>query len=201
MLGIALALAAAAPTVIDADIAFAKMAQDKGQWTAFRATAEENANFFTPQPISALDALKDAKDPPKSADWWPTAAWQSCDGTVGVTTGDAKWPDGHFSRYTTIWHRQPDGGWKWFYDNGENVSILAPRMPVRLVTASCTGKAPPYVITTSKDLIQYSNTSMDGSLAIYWQVAPDGAHVLHISVWNGSDRTKVHERNFAAPAK
>ena len=40
----ALLLAAAAPTAVDAEYAFALDAQRKGQWTAFRKYADKDAN-------------------------------------------------------------------------------------------------------------------------------------------------------------
>ena len=47
------------PTAIDAERAFAADAQQRGQWTAFRATATEEAVMFVPQPVNAQAFLKD----------------------------------------------------------------------------------------------------------------------------------------------
>ena len=109
MLATILALAAASPTVIDAERAFAQMAQDKGQWTAFRATAAPDAVMFVPQPVKAQAWLKDKKDPPKAIRWQPTHAWVSCDDKTAVDTGNWQRPDGTVGFFTTIWQRQADG--------------------------------------------------------------------------------------------
>ncbi len=197
MLALTFALATAAHTVIDADIAFADAARTRGQWTAFRAYAAPDAKFYSPEPSNALDDLKDAKDPPKSAIWWPTAAWQSCDGTLGVTTGDASWPDGHTSRYTTIWQRQTDRSWKWIYDNGETVPSLAPKTRPTLITASCKGHADPLKTTRRRGVKQGVGSSADQSLAYHWD-ATHGRHRLFVHLWNGAERSIVHHREIAA---
>lgn len=115
----ALFLAAASPsTVVDAERAFAALALDKGQWTAFRETAAPEAIMFLPRASSAHAFLKDRKDPPETVRWWPVRAWQSCDATLAVTTGGSLWPDGRHGWFTTVWRKQPDGGWKWVLDHG-----------------------------------------------------------------------------------
>ena len=67
------AAAAAAPTAVDAERAFAADAQRIGQWTAFRKYADRDAVMFTPQAVWAHEFLKDRKDPPKAVAWRPTA--------------------------------------------------------------------------------------------------------------------------------
>ena len=66
MIAAAFLLAAAAPTAIDAEYAFATDAQRIGQWTAFRKWADTDAVMFNPQAVWARDFLKDRKDPPGS---------------------------------------------------------------------------------------------------------------------------------------
>jgi hypothetical protein len=41
--------------VISAELAFARLAQEKGQWTAFRQTATSDAVMFVPQRVRAQD--------------------------------------------------------------------------------------------------------------------------------------------------
>ncbi|HEV7233740.1 MAG TPA: hypothetical protein VGN36_05800, partial [Sphingorhabdus sp.] len=73
--------------VIAAEIAFNRLAQEKGQWTAFRETAAKEALMFLPQPTLVQDWLKGRADPPVSVKWQPHKAFMSCDGKTGVTTG------------------------------------------------------------------------------------------------------------------
>ena len=77
----ALLLAAAAPTAIDAERAFAADAQKLGQWSAFRKYATDDALMFVPQPTNAQSFLKDRKDPPVAVFWWPGRSYVSCDGS------------------------------------------------------------------------------------------------------------------------
>ena len=56
---------------IAAEIAFARLAQEKGQWTAFRETAAPDAVMFVPQRVNARDWLKAQKDPAEAVRWQP----------------------------------------------------------------------------------------------------------------------------------
>ncbi|MGN6692381.1 MAG: hypothetical protein ACTHJU_15705, partial [Sphingopyxis sp.] len=64
-------LAANPSGFIAAEIAFARLAQDKGQWTAFRETAAPDAVMFVPQRVRAQDWLKSKKDPAEAVKWQP----------------------------------------------------------------------------------------------------------------------------------
>ena len=105
--------------LIAAEIAFARLAREKGQWTAFRDTAADDAEMFTPRRVVAKDWLKGRKDPPQAVQWATHRAFASCDGSFGVTYGgwtggaDAGW-------FSTIWERQKKkGDLKWVLDQGE----------------------------------------------------------------------------------
>ena len=110
----ALLLAAAQPmTAIDAERAFADDARTLGQWTAFRKWSTDDALMFVPQPVNAHEFLKDRKDPPVPVFWWPGRSYLSCDGSFAVNTGPWVRDGGKAVGYfTTVWKRQPDGGWK-----------------------------------------------------------------------------------------
>jgi hypothetical protein len=125
-------------TAIDAERAFAADAQTLGQWTAFRKWAAADAIMFVPGPIRAQAWLEDRRNPAKAIEWWPTAAWLSCDGLLAVNTGGARYPDGSHGYFTTVWQRQSDGGWRWVLDHGDRLSQSRPR-PVRpaVVRAKC----------------------------------------------------------------
>ena len=101
--------------VIAAEVAFNRLAQDKGQWTAFRETAAPGAVMFVPQRVLAADWLKDRADPPTTVRWRPRAVWSSCDGTLAVTHGDWQRP-GATGSFATVWQRQSDGRYKWTLD-------------------------------------------------------------------------------------
>ena len=74
-------------SVIAAEIAFNRLAQQKGQWTAFRETAADDAVMFVPQRVVAKDWLKKQADPPASVSWSPSIVYVSCDGLLAASTG------------------------------------------------------------------------------------------------------------------
>lgn len=104
--------------VIAAEIGFAALAQEKGQWTAFRTTAAKGAKMFTPQPVLVAEFLKGRQDPPVAVKWQPHMVWSSCDGSIAVTRGAWQRPEitGYF---ITVWQRQKDGQYKWVLDQGD----------------------------------------------------------------------------------
>ena len=123
LLGLALALAAtpalsqdrrsdgpaahANPSAVVAEeLAFARLAQEKGQWTAFRETATKDAVMFVPQMAYAQDFLKDKPNPAQAVKWQPHQVWSSCDGSVAVTRGAWQWPDGTSGWFTSTDVRQ-----------------------------------------------------------------------------------------------
>ena len=95
--------------VIAAELAFARLAQEKGQWTAFLETSTEEAVMFVPQPVNARQWLRGRANPPQAVRWQPHQVWSSCDGTLAVTKGAWQRPDGTVGYFTTIWERQRDG--------------------------------------------------------------------------------------------
>ena len=60
----ALLIAAAAPTAIDAELAFARDAQRLGPWTAFRKWADRDAVVFTPHGVPRTASSPATGGPP-----------------------------------------------------------------------------------------------------------------------------------------
>ena len=132
---------APAMTPIDAERAFAADAQKIGQWTAFRKWSTDDAIMFVPQPANAHQFLKDRKDPPKAIDWWPTASYVSCDGTLAVNTGGWRRPGGSVGSFATVWTRR-NNHWRWLMDKGDDRATALPRpAKLKIIRASCNGKA------------------------------------------------------------
>jgi hypothetical protein len=107
--------------VVAAELAFARAAQDKGQWTAFAEYAAENAVMFVPQPVSAQAWLKGRANPPQAVRWQPHQVWSSCDGSLAVTKGAWQRPDGSVGYFTTVWQRQDKkkDRYRWVMDQGD----------------------------------------------------------------------------------
>ncbi len=177
--------------VIATEIAFNRLAQEKGQWTAFRQTSAKDAVMFVPQPTNATEWLKGKADPAVSVKWQPHKAFMSCDGKTGVTTGAAQWPDGRNGYFTTVWQwfekgSRGDGEWKWVVDHGDFVAN--PREPAEMIetrVASCKGKAPAALNAPAVGAQMKMGFSRDQSLSYTWVVQPNGARTLNVQLWNG----------------
>ncbi len=180
--------------VIAAEIAFAQLAQAKGQWTAFRETAAADAVMFAPAMVPAQVWLKNRANPPVAVAWQPHQVWSSCDGATMVTTG--AWQRGDKNGwFTTVWQRQDKGGYRWVFDHGDEarVPLAAPEMiagrvadcperragerpggplPARQDRPAKPAKTPPVPF----DPARREGRSQDGTLTWRVTAAPDGTH-------------------------
>ena len=177
---------------IAAETAFARMAQEKGQWTAFRAHAAPDAVMFVPQMVLAQQWLKDRADPPRAVTWQPHMAWSSCDGSLIATHG--AWQGANGTGYfTTIWQRQPKGGYKWVLDHGDTMAfpLDKPEM-IQALVAECPDPAPRMerprkakgkdkLPAVPFDPAKRSGQSDDGSLAWEVSVTPEGARNVSVT--------------------
>lgn len=193
MLALLLLAAAEPQTAIDAERAFAADAQAMGQWAAFRKWAAADATMFTPQPTRAQDWLKDRKEPARAVEWWPTASWVSCDGTLAVNKGGSRWPDGRVGTFTTVWARRPEG-WRWLMDKGSDVATALPRVrQPRVTRASCNGRA--WI-----DMGGFVDVQLyfagDRSLVAGWD--DSGASSFFINRWNGRRYRYLDDKAIAA---
>ena len=193
--------AAAAQTPVDAERAFAADAQNLGQWTAFRDWSTADAVMFTPQPTNAHAFLKDRKDPPVAVFWWPGRSYLSCDGTHAVNTGPwvREWGKS-VGYFTTVWQRQPDGGWKWTYDAGD--ALATPRAEggdIQPRRASCESKPVEPIMLGAEGWHSGRGGSADETLAWTWSVGPAGERRLIVQLWNGRDSVTVLDDQVAAP--
>jgi len=190
----AAALAAGAPTAIDAERAFARDAQRIGQWVAFRKYAARDAVMFTPHVVWARDFLAGRKDPPHAVSWTPAASIMSCDRSVAVNGGPYSTPGGEHGRFTTVWLKGKKG-WRWIYDGGERTATPVPSGPVPIVSrAACTGRptgapiaSPPTLSppTTGKPNDYGRGESADRTLGWDWKVDKDGTRTFRVYQWTG----------------
>lgn len=107
-----------------ADSQFAALSVAQGAKAAFLAYAADDAVSFGggAQITESRDAIGSAFDGfPDGAvlEWWPLAAAIAPSGDLGCTVGEARITSlHHFSKYLTVWQRQPDGAWKFVADGG-----------------------------------------------------------------------------------
>lgn len=185
--------------VIAAEIAFNRLARDKGQWTAFRETAAKDAIMFTPRRVLAQDWLKGRADPPVSVTWSPERVYVGCDGNLAASTGAWQRPDGATGYFTTIWRRdQKKGRWRWVLDHGD--TLAAPRpAPDYLIGKVATCKRPDRPPERPEKGERPSEPA-DDSLLWNADVAADGSRTVTVSLWNGSGYDRVIEDRVAATA-
>ncbi len=192
-------------SVIAAEIAFNRLAQEKGQWTAFRETAAEDAVMFVPQKVLARDWLKRQADPPASVSWSPSVVYVSCDGNLAASTGNWKRPDGSVGYFTTIWRRGKKGVWKWVLDHGDQ--LASPREAPDFLSgkvATCKrggrpeGPPPPMERRPAKGA-PAPEMPKDESLVWTADVGPDNSRRVTVRMWTGSDYETVIDDRVAAP--
>lgn len=161
--------------LVATEIAFARMASEKGQWTAFRKFTDDAGIMFVPQIVRAKDWLKGRKNPSKTATWQTHQIWMSCDGTLGVTKGARQQADGGVGYFTTVWKRQKNGTYRWVMEQGDTLpKPLAPPEMTSAKIGACvqrpgaTSIGTPIVVTSTPML---GSSSDDGSLV--WSVRVD----------------------------
>jgi hypothetical protein len=188
--------------VVAAELGFASLAQEKGQWTAFRETATRDAVMFVPEPVNAESFLKGKANPPVAVRWQPHQVWSSCDGSLAVTYGAWQRPTG-VGYFTTVWQRQKDGEYKWVMDQGDDLAepLIAPEM-ISASVADCGSKqaiaAAP--MTSLGVPARGSGVSRDFSLAYDWQVAQDLSRRFTVSMIKDGKMVTVLDLKVAAPA-
>jgi hypothetical protein len=192
-------LAANPSAFIAAEIGFSRLAQEKGQWTAFRETSAPEAVMFVPQRVNARTWLKSQKDPAEAVKWQPHAVYTSCDGNVGVTTG--AWQKGPANGYfTTVWLRDPKKGkLAWTLDHGD--TLATPREAPDFIgskQAVC-GSRPAVPIAAGGEGDDMAvGLSPDQTLSWTSTVRADKSRRVTIRLWDGKEMATVIDDQVAA---
>ncbi|WP_311266965.1 DUF4440 domain-containing protein [Sphingobium sp. WCS2017Hpa-17] len=186
-------------SVIAAEIAFNRLAQEKGQWTAFAETAADDAVMFVPQKVVAKDWLRRQANPAASVSWAPSIVYVSCGGDLAASTGNWKRPDGSVGYFTTIWRRDKKGRWQWIMDHGDTLSV-AREVPEFLSGKVATCKrpaegAPMGPLPAGKPAKGAPPPPPDESLIWSADVATDGSRHVSVRMWTGNDyQTVIDDR-------
>lgn len=183
--------------VIATELAFARVAQEKGQWTAFREYAAKDAVMFVPQPVNAQDWLRKQQDPPQSVSWQPHQVWSSCDGSLAVTKGAWQRPDGSTGYFTTVWQRQRDGRYRWTMDQGAALPqpLAAPEM-IDATVADCTGSVRPAETSPAAGSVRHGRAD-DGSLSWTVIVSEDGGREVVVKLRQDGEMKNVVRETVA----
>lgn len=167
--------------VVAAELAFARAAQEDGQWTAFRNFAAGDAVMFVPEPVDARAWLSGRSNPQQSVQWQPHHVWSSCDGSLAVARGAWQRPDGTSGYFTTVWERQRDGEYRWTLDQGDRLDtpLAAPEF-VRTDVAECPRRDLAADLRAQAEQSRpvaggtyFDQVSSDSSLFLTFVVSPD----------------------------
>ncbi|MBO0749918.1 MAG: hypothetical protein J2O44_05765 [Porphyrobacter sp.] len=182
--------------VVATELAFAREAQDKGQWTAFRDYAADDAVMFVPQPVAARDWLKKQANPAQAVAWQPYVVWMSCDGSLAVSKGAWQRPNGTVGYFTTVWKRQKSGSYKWVLDQGDTLAqpLAQPEM-ISGEVADCSRPAPPAIAAAPGRTVGWSD---DKTLQWIVEVKPDNARSFKVHRWTGSGYEEAVRSDVAA---
>ena len=188
--------------VIARELAFARAAKEKGQWTAFREFAADDAvmlgrNGFFP----ARDWLRQQTNPAEPVNWSPFEVWSSCDGTLAFTRGAFAYPSGEVGTFVTAWEREDNfDDYDWVFDFGVEAET-APEPPemISAHVADCSVPTP-VVASGAEDLVERrKGQSDDGTL--YWQADyhADGTRSAGVYVWQGDRFERLFEIEAPSP--
>jgi ketosteroid isomerase-like protein len=117
--------AAARDAVIRADASFAALAESAGPGVAFRTwVADDGVSLGGGPELTcgrAAVGAAFANVPAGQLRWGPVAGDAASSGDLGFTVGVATIggaPTSHYSKYLTVWKRQPGGEWRFVADGG-----------------------------------------------------------------------------------
>lgn len=195
-------LAANPSAIIAAELAFNRLAQDKGMQAAFRETAHKDAMLFVPQRVKAQEWLR-SNSPGSGISWSPHAVYTSCDGNAGATTGGWQGPGGSHGYFTTVWLRQRDGRFEWVLDHGVPLAGPPREAPefIEGRQAKC-GTRPPVGIEAGAEGEDLAiGLSPDQTLSWRSLVRRDGSRRITVRMWDGTAMQAVIDDDVPAPPR
>lgn len=197
--------------VVKAELAFARLAREEGQWTAFRETATDDAVMFVPNLTNAQIWLKGKVDPAEAVDWQPHKITMSCDGTMAVSMGAWQAANGTTGKFYTIWQKQnaedrrvrgKEAEWKWVFDHGFAVDQpLAEPDFVETTVASCDQVKALMVAPPVNNGQRKMGQATDRSLLWRATQQSDKSRSLTIQLWNGERYDNAITENFGVPTE
>ena len=195
--------------VITADLAFARLAKDKGMTAAYRATMAADAVMFVPQRVAAIAWVKDHKDPAQFTKHQPREVWMSCDGSYALV--DGVWSRGaEHGWFSSVWQRQRNGGYKWVLQDGDAAkdadaasdSISAhvadcPKAKDKTTIAAWNNANAPGYETNGERLLRANSADM----TLHWETSDNGnvSHNLSVWIWKDGDMQQIHITDVSAP--
>ncbi|HLN98217.1 MAG TPA: nuclear transport factor 2 family protein [Pyrinomonadaceae bacterium] len=121
--------ASALQSMVDTELAFAKMAAEQGIRPAFMQFIADDGVLFRPRAVRGKQWMAEHPVPPAEKhpllSWYPTIAGASRAADLGYTTGPWEFRNDRddaqavaWGSFLTVWKRQADGSWKFAIDLG-----------------------------------------------------------------------------------
>ena len=189
--------AAQPSTIVAAELAFSRAALERGQWTAFREFAAPGALLHGANgPFAIAPWLATQTDPAQAVQWSPRVVVVSCDGSLAVSKGRYRDPEGTVGNFVTVWERQAGGEYRYIFDaGGDDVPQPPPKQRaeegdiivtaldlVQGLIASCPrGGAPippPPALAVDAEGEEGATLSRDGTLRWRWAHRADGTRTF-----------------------
>jgi hypothetical protein len=141
----------AAAQVVETELAFAADTAKRGGAYSFRSFVAPNAVGMFPNPetkvlekVDARQRLESRPLPPApvpaQVKWWPAVVGVAGSGELAFTSGPVTFlKNGTYGFVFTVWERQPDGSWKYYFDGGpktDGPSVFRPTEPARRIAAA-----------------------------------------------------------------
>jgi len=190
--------------VVAAELGFARMAQEVGQWTAFAEYAAEDGVMFVPEAVNAKTWLKGRANPAQAVTWQPHQVWMSCDGSLAMTKGAWQRPEGLNGYFTTVWQRQKDGEYRWVMDQGDILAepLVEPEF-IQTQVADCSnlGAITPPALSVPTGDGQWLKLGESSDKTLRWivRVESDGSRYAAMEYWNGREFERPLAVSVAAP--
>lgn len=185
--------------VVATELAFARAAQEDGQWTAFEEYAADGALLFGRNgAVEAKPWLESQENPPEAVQWEPHRVWSSCDGSIAVTQGGFVDPEGIVGTFNTVWRRQDDGEYLYVFDFGipQGKAPMKPEMIASKV-AKC-GERLAAPAPEDGAALRYS---ADGSLAWSFHLVGEGERRYNVWVAGEAGWEEVVDIDLAPEPK
>lgn len=175
-------------SIFAAEIALNRLAREKGQWTALRETAADDAVMFAPLEVRAKDWLKGRANPPEPVQREARNVYISCDRRTAAATGIWHGPEGAQGHFTRIWRLDEKGRWKWVLDYRERGDVVhQPDDFVEGHAAQCRADHRPGAEGVADDSLRWS-----------YEAHKDGGGALRVSLWTGEGYETVIDERIAA---
>ncbi|MFT3822981.1 MAG: nuclear transport factor 2 family protein [Chitinophagaceae bacterium] len=188
-----------AKEVVNAELAFAKLAVDSGMKPAFLHFLDSNGVVFNRGVISnGIRQWQAIADAPGKLLWQPSYAVIAASGDMGFTTGPFEFRRtmndtvSSSGQYATIWHKNNKGEWKFLADLGINYAPSQFNVQqLQYIKASLTPSSDTGILQTEQAFIEHFNTD---SVKAFLQV-------LHPEAWfNIAGKPPVHTQQAITEA-